>query len=127
MLLYLSIYLSGLVTAVAVFRKPNTIPYCLATDLLLNVLFSIMRLYTVHYISVDCSTCFGWLFHTSSGVHITVNIASGTATFRYREAVGTAFQAVGTAFQAVGTAFQAVGTAFQAVGTAFHLLHDSRR
>jgi len=35
----LSIYLSGLVTAVAVFRNPNTIPFCLATDLL-NVLFS---------------------------------------------------------------------------------------
>jgi len=34
-----SIYLSGLVTAVAVFRNPNTIPFCLATDLL-NVLFS---------------------------------------------------------------------------------------
>ena len=36
----LSIYLSGLVTAVAVFQNPNTIPFCLATDLLLNVLFS---------------------------------------------------------------------------------------
>ena len=37
---YLSIYLSGLVTAVAIFRNPNTIPFCLTTDLLLNVLFS---------------------------------------------------------------------------------------
>jgi len=37
---FLSIYLSGLVTAVAVFRNPNTIPFSLATDLLLNVLFS---------------------------------------------------------------------------------------
>jgi hypothetical protein len=36
----LSIYLSGLVTAVAVCRNPNTIPFCLTTDLLLNVLFS---------------------------------------------------------------------------------------
>jgi len=35
-----SIYLSGLVTAVAVFRNPNNIPFCLTTDLLLNVLFS---------------------------------------------------------------------------------------
>jgi len=35
----ISIYLSGLVTAVAVFRNPNTIPFCLTTDLLLNVLF----------------------------------------------------------------------------------------
>ena len=38
--IYLSIYLSGLVTAVAVFRNPSTIPFCLTTDLLLNVLFS---------------------------------------------------------------------------------------
>jgi hypothetical protein len=36
----LPIYLSGLVTAVAVFRNPNTIPFCLTSDLLLNVLFS---------------------------------------------------------------------------------------
>jgi hypothetical protein len=36
----LYIYLSGLVTAVAVFRNPNTIPFCLTTDLLLNILFS---------------------------------------------------------------------------------------
>ena len=35
-----SIYLSGLVTAVAVFRNPNAIPFCLTTDLLLNVLLS---------------------------------------------------------------------------------------
>jgi len=35
-----SIYLSGLVTAVAFFRNPNTIPFYLTTDLLLNVLFS---------------------------------------------------------------------------------------
>jgi len=49
-----------------------------------------MRLYTVNYISVDCSTCFGWLFHPSSGAHITVITASGrgqtvSATFRYRD------------------------------------------
>jgi hypothetical protein len=36
-LLYLSIY--GPTTAVAVFRNPNTIPFCLTTDLLLDVLF----------------------------------------------------------------------------------------
>jgi hypothetical protein len=35
--IYLS--LSGPTTAVAVFRNPNTIPFCLTTDLLLNVLF----------------------------------------------------------------------------------------
>ena len=38
--MFKSIYLSGLVTAVAVFRNPNTITFCLTTDLLLNVLFS---------------------------------------------------------------------------------------
>jgi len=37
---FVSICLSGLVTAVAVFRNPNIIPFCLTTDLLLNVLFS---------------------------------------------------------------------------------------
>jgi len=40
LLILFSIYLSGLVTAVAVFRNPNTISLCLTTDLLLNVLFS---------------------------------------------------------------------------------------
>ena len=40
-----SIHPSGLVTAVAVFRNPNTIPFCLTTDLLLNVLFSWLLLH----------------------------------------------------------------------------------
>jgi len=53
-----------------------------------------MRLHTVHYISVNCSTCFGWWLHPSSGVHITVITASGTgqtvsATFRCCGVVGT--------------------------------------
>jgi hypothetical protein len=48
-----------------------------------------MRLYTVYYISVNCSTCFGWYLHPSSGAHVTVITAysSGqtiSATFRYR-------------------------------------------
>jgi hypothetical protein len=39
------------------------------------------------YISVNCSTCFGWYLHPSSGAHITVSTASGisvtvTATCR---------------------------------------------
>jgi hypothetical protein len=38
----ISIYLSGLVTAVAVFRNQNTIPFCLTTDLLLNVLLPML-------------------------------------------------------------------------------------
>jgi len=31
-----------------------------------------MRLCIVYYISVNCYTCFGWNFHSSSGAHITV-------------------------------------------------------
>jgi hypothetical protein len=47
-----------------------------------------MRLNTVYFISVNCSTYFGWQLHPSLGAHITVITASGTgqtvsATFRY--------------------------------------------
>jgi hypothetical protein len=56
-----------------------------------------MRLYTVYFISVNCSTCFGWLFHPLSGAHtrITVITASGTGqtvsvTFHCRGSVGAA-------------------------------------
>jgi hypothetical protein len=46
------------------------------------------------FISVNCSTCFGWYFHPSSGTHTTVSIAFGichtvTAICRYRGRVGT--------------------------------------
>jgi len=56
-----------------------------------------MRLYTVYYISVYCSTCLGWLLQPSSGAHITVITAFGTgqtvsATFRYLGEVGRQFQ-----------------------------------
>jgi hypothetical protein len=47
---------------------------------------------TLHslFISVNCSTCFGWYFHPSSGAQATVSTASGichtvTAIFRYRQ------------------------------------------
>jgi len=33
---------------------------------------------TIHSLSVNCSTCFGWFFHSSSGAQITISIASGT-------------------------------------------------
>ena len=41
------------------------------------------------FISVNCSTCFGWYFHPSSGVYNTVSTVSGitetvTATCRER-------------------------------------------
>jgi len=48
------------VTAVAIFRNPNTIPFCLTTDLLLNALFLwllVHRLITVH-IQFKCSNMF---------------------------------------------------------------------
>jgi len=56
-----------------------------------------MQLYTIYYISVDCSTCFGWLFHPSLGAHVTVVTASGTGqtvspTFRYCDEVWTKLQ-----------------------------------
>ena len=35
-----------------------------------------MQPYTV--LSVNCSTCFGWYLHPSSGAHTTVSTASGT-------------------------------------------------
>jgi hypothetical protein len=53
----LSIYLSGLVTAVAVYRNPNTIPFCLTTDLLLNVLFSWLLVHfpsTIFFLDIIC-------------------------------------------------------------------------
>ena len=60
----------------------------------MSIIVQQMRLYTVYYISVNCSTCFGWLLHPSSGAHITVITESGTgqtvsATFRCRGEVGT--------------------------------------
>jgi hypothetical protein len=52
---------------------------------------------TLHslFISGNCSTCFGWYFHPSSGAHTTVTTASGichtvTAICRYRGRSGTA-------------------------------------
>jgi hypothetical protein len=51
---------------------------------------------TLHslFISGNCSTCFGWYHHPSSGAHTTVSTASGichtlTAIWRYRGRVGT--------------------------------------
>ena len=35
--------------------------------------------YTQSILSVNCSTCFGWFLHPSSGAQITVTTASGTS------------------------------------------------
>jgi hypothetical protein len=42
-------------TAVAVFRNPNTIPFCLTTDLLLDVLFPL-------YVSIECMYLFSHIY-----------------------------------------------------------------
>jgi hypothetical protein len=67
----------------SVHRK--NIPVCIQQDATLHSLF----------ISGNCSTCFGWYFHPSSGAHTTISTASGichtvTATCRFRGGVGTA-------------------------------------
>jgi hypothetical protein len=46
------------------------------------------------FISVNCSICFGWYLHPSSGAHVTVSTPSGicktvTETFRERDWTGT--------------------------------------
>jgi hypothetical protein len=55
------------------------------------------------FISGNCSTCFGWYFHTSSGAHSTVSTASGichtvTAICRYRGRVGTGLSVLWVAY-----------------------------
>src|SRR5215475_7337034 len=62
-------------------RAPNSIP----------VYSYIQQDATLHslFISGNCSTCFGWYFHPSSGAHTTVSTASGichtvTAISRYQ-------------------------------------------
>ena len=54
---------------------------------------------TLHslFLSGNCSTCFGWYLHPSSGAYIAVSTASGTcqtvtATCRYGGRVGTDLQ-----------------------------------
>jgi hypothetical protein len=60
---------------------PNSIPIYIQQDATLDSLL----------ISGNCSTCFGWYFHPSSGAHTTVFTASGichtvTAICRYSSA-----------------------------------------
>jgi hypothetical protein len=60
---------------------------------------------TLHslFISGNCSTCFGWYLHPSSGAHTTVSTASGichtvTAICRYRGRVGTGLSELWVAY-----------------------------
>jgi hypothetical protein len=55
------------------------------------------------FISGNCSTCFGWYFHSSSGVLPTVSTASGichtvTAICRFRGRVGTGLSVLWVAY-----------------------------
>jgi hypothetical protein len=55
------------------------------------------------FISGNCSTCFGWYFHPSSGAHTTVFTATGichavTAICRYRGRVGTGLSVLWVAY-----------------------------
>jgi hypothetical protein len=72
-----------------------------------NVYGSVLRKYipiyiqqgaTLHSLFVygNCSTCFGWYHHPSSGANTTISTASGifytvATTYRYGERVGTHF------------------------------------
>jgi hypothetical protein len=72
---------------------PNSIPIYIQQDATLHSLF----------LSGNRSTCFGWYFHPSSGVHITVSTAPGichtfTAICRYRGRVGTGLSVLWVAY-----------------------------
>src|SRR5215475_2056172 len=81
-------------------RAPNGIP----------VYEYIQQDATLHrlFISGNCSTCFGWYFHPSSGAHTTVSTASGichtvTAICRYRGRVGTGLSVLWVAYASHST------------------------
>jgi hypothetical protein len=72
---------------------PNNIPIYIQQDATLHSLF----------ISGNCSACFGWYFHPSSGAHTTVSTAPGichtvTAICRYRGRVGTGLSVLWVAY-----------------------------
>jgi hypothetical protein len=72
---------------------PNSILIYIEQDATLHTLF----------ISGNCSTCFGWYFHPSSGAHTTISTASGichtvTAICRYRGRVGTGLSVLWVAY-----------------------------
>jgi hypothetical protein len=73
-------------------RAPNSIPVYsyIQQDAMLHSLF----------ISGNCSTCFGWYFHPSSGAHTIVSTASDivTAICHYRARVGTGLSVLRVAY-----------------------------
>jgi hypothetical protein len=76
-------------------RAPNSIPIYsyIQQDATSDSLFT----------SGNCSTCFGWYFHLSSGTHTTVSTESGicrtvTAICHYRGRVGTGLSVLWVAY-----------------------------
>jgi hypothetical protein len=90
--------LSSSLTLILLMRRigwaPNNIPIYIKQDATLHSLF----------IYWNCSTCFGWHLHPSSGAHTTVSTtASGichavTAICRYRGRVGTGLRVLWVAY-----------------------------
>jgi len=73
-----------------------------------------MQRYTVYFIlSGNCSTCFGWYHHPSSGAQITVSTASGvcnavTAICRNRGRVGTGLSVLWVAYATRSSRFDVI-------------------
>src|SRR5215475_8271900 len=77
--------------------------------MLINILIYVQQDATLHslFISGNCSTCFGWYHHPSSGAQNTVSTASGichtvTAICRYRVRVGTGLSVLWVAYRSKG-------------------------
>src|SRR5215475_8611602 len=90
-----------------------------------NVYGSLHRKYiqqdaTLHslFIYGNCSTCFGWYFHPSSGAHTTLSTVSGichtvTAICRYRGRAGTGLSVLWVAYATHSTLRQIPDTRYQ--------------
>jgi len=68
-----------------------------------NLIYPTKSNVTQFILSGNCSTCFEWYHHTSSGAHTTVSTASGichtvTAICRYRGRVGTGLSVLWVAY-----------------------------
>jgi hypothetical protein len=79
----------------------------------INILSSYSNIYPTRcnlrqfILSGNCSTCFGWYFHPTSGAHTTVSTASGichavTAICRYRGRVRTGLSVLWVAYAFFG-------------------------
>jgi hypothetical protein len=85
----------------SIIRRFNTYAYVLRKYIPIYIQQDV----TLHslFISGNCSTCFGWYFHPSTGAHTTLSTASGichavTAICRYRGRVGTGLSVLCVAY-----------------------------